>query len=211
VKFIQNLLNEHTGDTLLDRPCVFFDKQFNEAIFTVGDHDYPKHGSIAYNEHLGQFTSLYSIMPAGAITFADNTLLVKNDGGIRKWNSLGEDDCAFGLNGEAITPYLKYIVNANALYTKVFDNGEFGGRVYGGSTDKERTYENINPLSYIHMTFSTPLKQKGELSGENIDNSEYNFRYSIPRHNDSSWGDRLRGKTMQVEMESTSNSYDFSL
>lgn len=211
VKFIQNILNKYTTNKLLDRPNVFFDKQFNEAIFTVGDHDYPEHGSIAYNEHLGQFTSLYSIMPAGAITFADNTLLVKNDGGIRKWNSLGEGDCAFGLDGEAITPYLKYIVNANALYTKVFDNGEFGGRVYGGSTDKERTYQNVNPLSYIQMTFSTPLKQEGQLSGENIDNSEYNFRYAIPRHNDSPWGDRLRGKTMQVEMESVSNSYDFSL
>lgn len=211
VKFIQNILNKYTTNKLLDRPNIFFDKQFNEAVFTLGDHDYPEHGSYAYNEHLGQFTSLYSIMPAGAITFADKTLLVKNDGGIRQWNTLGEDECAFGLNGEAITPYLKYIVNANALYTKVFDNGEFGGRIYGGSTNKERTYENINPLSYITMTFSTPLKQEGQLSGADIDNREYNFRYAVPRHNDSPWGDRLRGKTMQVEMESVSNSYDFSL
>lgn len=211
VRFIQNILNKYTTNKLLDKPNIFFDKQFNEAVFTLGHHDYPEHGSIAYNEHLGQFTSLYSIMPAGAITFADKTLLVKNDGGIRKWNTLEEDECAYGLNGEAITPYLKYIVNANALYTKVFDNGEFGGRVYGGSTEDKRTYEDINPLSYITMTFSTPLKQQGQLSGADIDNREYNFRYAIPRHNDSPWGDRLRGKTMQVEMESVSNSYDFSL
>lgn len=211
VRFIQNILNKYTTDKLLDRPNIFFDKQFNEAVFTLGNHDYPEYGSYAYNEHLGQFTSLYSIMPAGAITFADKTLLVKNDGGIRQWNTLEEDECAYGLNGEAITPYLKYIVNANALYTKVFDNGEFGGRVYGGSTEDKRTYENINPLSYIAMTFSTPLKQRGVLTGDKIDNREYNFRYAVPRNEDAEYGDRMRGKTMQVEMESVSNSYDFSL
>lgn len=211
VRFIQNILNKYTTDKLLDRPSIFFDKQFNEAIFTVGEHEYPQAGSYAYNEHLGQFTSLYSIMPAGAITFADKTILVKNDGGIRQWNTLGENESAYGLDGEEIYPYLKYVVNANALYTKVFDNGEFGGRVYGGSTEDKRTYENVNPLEHITMTFSTPLKQHGVLTGDKIDNREYNFRYAVPRHEDAEYGDRMRGKTMQVEMSSDSNSYDFSL
>lgn len=102
---------------------------------------------------------------------------------------------------------MKYVANENGTFTKVFDNAEFGGRVYGGDKDA---------LRHLHMTFSTPLKQRGILDGDQIENREYNFRYVIPRAedrngNNSLYGDRLRGKIMQCELRSDSNDYDFSL
>ena len=84
----------------------------------------------------------------------------------------------------------------------MFDNGEFGGRVYGG---------NKPDLDVLTFKFSTPLKQAGTLPGNRIENREYNFRYVVPRNAGSEVGDRLRGKTMQCEIISESNLYDFSL
>ena len=54
------------------------------------------------------------------------------------------------------------------------------------------------------------------LAGSFIENREYNFRYVVPRAinengYEAAYGDRLRGKTMQCELQSNSNSYDFSL
>jgi len=83
---------------------------------------------------------------------------------------------------------------------KVFDIQTFGGRLYGGDN-----------LKSLILKYDTPLKQHGETKGSNITNIEYDFRVAVPRHNNSEYGDRLRGKTMQCELSSTNNSTDFSL
>jgi hypothetical protein len=78
----------------------------------------------------------------------------------------------------------------------------FGGRFYGGD-------DGINNLTF---TFKTPLKQESTGTGSSlITNREYDFRLDIPRNAGSSYGDRMRGKTMQCELKSSSNSTDFSL
>lgn len=208
-KFVQNFLNEmEAKGKLIDSPLLWHDKQFNEVGFTVSDGDYPKAGSLMFGENIGAFSSLYSVLPKAAITFKDSTLLLNSDGTIYKWNSITNEGVK-GIKNEALTPYLKYVVNANAAYTKVFDNAEIAGRLYGGGNT--RTFLDSNPLNNLQFVFSTPLKQEGQINGANIDNTEYNFRFAIPRNNDSPWGDRLRGKTMQAELMSASNSYDFSL
>ena len=208
-KFAQNFLNEMDSEgRLIDSPLLWHDKQFNEVGFAVSNGDYPKYGSLVFGENIGAFSSLYSVLPKAAITFKDSTLLLNEDGTIYKWNSLSDNDVK-GISGEILTPYLKYVVNANSVYTKVFDNAEIAGRLYGGGD--VRTYMNPNPLNALTFVFKTPLKQEGIIDGTKIDNTEYNFRFAIPRNNGSAWGDRLRGKTMQAELMSTSNSYDFSL
>lgn len=208
-KFTQNFLNEMDAQgKLIEEPLLWHDKQFNEVGFAVSDGDYPKAGSLIFGENIGAFSSLYSILPKAAIAFKDSTLLLDGNGKVYKWNSLSNSGVK-GIKDEALTPYLKYVVNANAVYTKVFDNAEIAGRLYGGGNT--RTFLDNNPLNSLQFVFSTPLKQKGQINGANIDNTEYNFRFAIPRNNDSPWGDRLRGKTMQAELMSTSNSYDFSL
>jgi len=98
------------------------------------------------------------------------------------------------------TPSIRYVVNNNVQYPKVFDISTFGGRFYGG--------DNLNNITF---DFYTPLKQHSTAHGNQITNREYDFRLDIPRNADSSYGDRMRGKTMQCEISSNSNSTDFSL
>ena len=81
--------------------------------------------------------------------------------------------------------------------------------MYGGG--EVRTYINSDPLDKISFDFYTPLKQHGSIAGNKIDNTEYNFRFAIPRDNNAQYGGRLRGKTMEAVMKSSSNNYDFSL
>jgi len=146
---------------------------------------------------LQSFQSVYDIQPEHSVQFADRLYLTKGKH-VHEWNQRnGDKIIGFDL---PLFPYLKYIVNKNEVYTKVFDNQEFAGRVYGGDN-----------LDMIDLTFKTPLKQESHLNGRKITNREYNFRYAIPRHDDSPYGDRMRGKTMQCELKSSSNDYDFSL
>ena len=193
VKQIQNMLNDsYNNNKLITAPMLAFDKRFNELIASV-DQD----RSIIYSEMLQSFQSVYDIQPEHSVQFADRLYLTKGKH-VHEWNQRnGDKIIGFDL---PLFPYLKYIVNKNEVYTKVFDNQEFAGRVYGGDN-----------LDMIDLTFKTPLKQESHLNGRKITNREYNFRYAIPRHDDSPYGDRMRGKTMQCELKSSSNDYDFSL
>ena len=240
-KQVQNLLNEmHTNNKLINNPLLWHDKQFNEVIFGISDGDGKKKGSLVFGENIGAFSALYTILPAAAITFKNTTLLLDDSGAIYRWNtfsgSQNQNEQVKDIEDSVMLPYLKYVVNPNSVYTKVFDNVEFGGRVYGGSDTitfnqgsedehiiESRTYKDgtlsnrmydiysPSPLNKLSFTFKTPLKQQGTITGDKIDNTEYNFRFAIPRDNNSSYGGRLKGKTMQVELTSTSSSYDFSL
>lgn len=199
-KFVQNLLNRWADDnTLSDKPILAYDKMFNEVLFKVSDQ------TLVFGETIGAFSSIYDIDPSGAITFKDCTMLTKGTD-VYKWNVI---DNTPKMGEKELFPYLRYVVNANAMYTKVFDNIEFGGRFYGGGDS--RTYINDNPMKNLTFRFTTPLKQQGTLTGDKIDNTEYNFRFAVPRADDAIYGGRLRGKTMQVELTSSSNDYDFSL
>lgn len=209
IKFVQSFFSNCDD---VDDPVLFFDKQNNEAVFKVSNE-----GSVVFNENTGQFTGLYTISPSGAIILPSSLLLVSNDAAVKTWNSLN-DNGVIGLDGTELLPKLKYVVNSNALMTKTFDNTEFGGRVYGGGD--QRTYVDSNPLKHISFDFYTPMKQHGNIKGDKIDNTEYNFRFAIPRakvkdefgkEDDAICGGRLRGKTMEVVMQSDTNNYDFSL
>lgn len=217
VKYVQNFLNRmYEANKLVDRPVLVFDKQYNELLAYVSDpveEDMRNRGALVFNEQSQSFTGLYNIQPFSSMKFKDQLLLTYVDktvdgtvtaNYIRKWNDVEDanDTGALGLKGanDKLTPYLKTVVNHNPGYTKVFDNAEFAGRVYGG-----------DDLSDLTLNFYTPLKQHGSIGGDKITNREYNFRYAIPRNEDSAYGDRLRGKTMQCELESDNNSHDFSL
>ena len=207
VKFVQNLLNKAFVQNKIDQnPKLSFDKRYNELVASVTNLDNKERGSLIYSETQQAFSSMYSINPKHSVSFPDCLYFVKDNGDIYEWDTL-KDGVVKGIEEEPLFPYLKYVVNDSGIYTKVFDNAEFGGRVYGGSKDQ---------LEHLMLKFSTPLKQKSYLSGKFIENREYNFRYIIPRAVDEDgkkplYGDRLRGKTMQCELESDSNSYDFSL
>ena len=200
IKFMQSFFSNCDD---IDNPVLFFDKQNNEAVFNVSSD-----GSVAFNEGTGCFTGLYTINPSGAIVLPSSLLLVSEDAAVKTWNSVNDNEVK-DLKGNDMKPSLKYVVNTNSLMTKTFDNVEFGGRVYGGGD--QRTYIDDNPLNNLTFDFYTPMKQHGKITGDKIDNTEYNFRFAIPRADDAIYGGRLRGKTMEAVMQSKSNSYDFSL
>ena len=113
-----------------------------------------------------------------------------------------------------VKPYIKYVVNKDSTLVKTFDIQTFGGRFYGGEMEN---------LANLQFDYYTPLKQHSSMrGGENttdkrrMTNLEYDYRLNIPRNGEDSehkkdYGDRMRGKTMQCEIRSNSNSADFSL
>lgn len=210
VKSVSNFLNRQ--ENLSETPALTFDKKYNEMIASVSNGKDNDAGSLVYSEQTQQFIGLYGINHMYDLLFADKLYLLTNCGdsncGLYKWNT--EDNGCCGIQGEKLYPYLKYVVNSNPQFNKVFDNVTFGARVYGGGSmqDGKRINE---PLHDLQFTFATPLKQYSELDGKLIENVEYDYRFAIPRNNDSEYGDRMRGKTMQCELKSNNNSLDFSI
>ena len=225
-KGVQNLINIKAKQNLLaSDPTLIYDKKYNELIAyiaTTAEDDTTKDGtpsekitatddgSMIYSELTGQFVSLVDVYPKHAIQFGDKIYMMSdkdaNDKYLWLWNyqeCKKNPDVSYVRGfSNMLYPYVKYVINDNNTFPKVFDNITFGGRFYGG--DKE----DITPLRF---KFKTPLKQQGEADGTSVENREYDFRMAIPRHKNSQYGDRLRGKTMQCEMWSLKSDVDFSL
>ena len=201
IKNVNNLINTYVkNNQIKNSPILAYDRKFNELIAYVADGKDNMRGALVYSEFVQQFTSLYNIAFENKFEF-DGNLMLATSKSVYKWNS-SEDDMSKGIgsnNGELLTPYVKYIVNDNSAYTKVYDNAEI-----------ETSYI-PSDLSNIKITFKTPLDQTGSLQPGDITNRERSYRFAIPRDNNSAYGGRLRGKTMQCELTSSSSSKYFSL
>ncbi len=210
VKSVSNYINDNQN---VIHPVLMYDLKYNELLASVVNNE-----TLVYNEQISAFTSIYKFKPEFD-TQIDNTLYVTSPTAIYKWNvGNGTNSTLFGTNAN---PLIRYIVNKNSTYVKVFDITTFGGRFYGGSNvlNSNNNAKHLvasehsnSPLASLSFDFKTPLKQHSEGTGNNlITNREYDFRLNIPRNNDDSYGGRMRGKTMQCELKSNSNSTDFSL
>lgn len=189
---IKNVRSYINNNDSVQHPSLSYDNKFNELIASVVDD-----GSIVYNEQTQCFTSVYSFNPTYRAVVNDR--LYYNSGNSIYRMSVQQPQNATWF-GSAAKPSIQYVVNNNAQYPKVFDVSTFGGRFYGG--------DNLNNITF---DFHTPLKQHSTAHGNQITNREYDFRLDIPRNANSPYGDRMRGKTMQCEISSNSNSTDFSL
>lgn len=189
---IKNVRSYINNNESVQHPSLSYDNKFNEMIASVVND-----GSIVYNEQTQCFTSVYSFDPTYR-AIVDDRLYYNNNNNIYRM-SIEQPQNATWF-GNAANPSIQYVVNSNAQYPKVFDISTFGGRFYGG--------DNLNNITF---DFYTPLKQHSTAHGNQITNREYDFRLDIPRNAGSSYGDRMRGKTMQCEISSNSNSTDFSL
>ena len=189
IKNVTNYINSYDEKP---RPSMSYDIKFNELISNVVNKN-----SIIYNEQVQQFTSIYTFNPIFRVII-NNNLLLSAQKSIYRWNNKSDNSTLFDASA---MPLVRYVVNKESSNNKVFDISTFGGRFYGG--------DNLNSITFI---FDTPLKQHSTGTGNSlITNREYDFRLDIPRNNNSSYGDRMRGKTMQCELKSSSNSTDFSL
>lgn len=141
-------------------------------------------GAVVYSELAQSFTGLYTIPMKTALSFQND--LYFTDDTMYKWN---EDGGSLGHS-------LKYIVNDNSSYVKTFDNAEFGAK----------TNDECNNMK---ITFKTKVGT-GTLTKDDITNREYSYRYAIPRAANAEYGDRMRDKTMSVEM-TTDGDNNFSI
>jgi len=168
-----------------------YDVEYNEILMNIVDG-----GPIVYNESIQQFTSIYTA-PFEHTAYSNDSLYLVKGGDIYKWNEYDED----AKGDDVFYPMIKYIINTNNTFVKVYDNVEFGGRFYGGddgfinSNEDWRRFLKDDTTQPLKFEFSTPLKQHSEIHPA-ITNREYDFRFAIPRNNNSDKGDRLRGKTM---------------
>ncbi len=217
-KTVQQYLSSNVEN---EKPHMYYDASNNEVICSCVNKE-----SIVFNELSDIFTSIYTFEPKYNIYIHDKHYsLNKNNLYLDNTNYEGGRSQLFGIDA---VPYLKYIVNKQQQI-KTFNIISFGGKFYGGSeetTNDINIYQNLqhagqnnSPLHVIDFIFKTPLKQEGRLNGKRITNREYDFRAAIPRAGklinnswiESSYGDRLRGRTMECELKSSSNSTDFSI
>ena len=200
-KSVSNLLNKYT----VEKPTLAYDNKYKEIIFsTINTPDGPK--SLAYNEMIQQFTSLYGVDFQHKVELGDELLLVKDqDIDILQWNQ---------NDGNLNDIRLKYIVNDKSTFTKVYDNLQigmgdpfFGDDVIGNPINLKDADRQVVKDNTLKFTFNTTSQQSTCNAG--ITSREYDLRLAIPRDGNAKYGNRMRGRTMQCEL--TSSSTEFSL
>ena len=200
IKNVQNYINNGTES---DTPSIICDANNKEVLFNVVNDE-----SLVYNEQVQQFTSVYTFNPIyycnidGVIYLTDDWSHKPN---LYTYNTGDDEATLFEDDNVPVPakPKLKYVVNKDPIYNKVFDVQTFGGRFYGGDDE-----DSVN----LNFDYKTPLKQHSRAEhGEGITNREYDYRLAIPRNNDDLYGGRMRGKTMECEITSDSNNKDFSI
>ena len=188
---VQNLINNE-----FDReqaPKLFFDPSYNEIVSKVLFND----RSIAFNENVNAFTSVYTIDFNDAIQFSNGEYLVKSiddDLVIGQWNSYNEYTSTWGGIIEDV--YIKYAINKNPLTVKVFDNQEFVTPQDECNIQKSQYIDSESYFSKNHQyTWDTESQHANSTLKNQITLREHNYRYSIPRQNSSNiYGSRMRGK-----------------
>lgn len=231
-KSVQNILNRGAKNKkLIDSnieessyPIVAYDNKYNEVLFKVGAlGDSDDVNTIVYSERQAQFSSIYDIDPQCYFDIDRTLKFVHRDDNqynMYQWNA-GYDEGSYGFGYRTLLPYIKYIINDQSTVVKVYDNAEFAGTIPNSYNWDKDALSASTLTEDINFTFNTPLKQTGKIDGTKITNRQLDFKFAIPRsgYQDSEtgnwitkqWGDRMRGKTMQCEMSSKSNSLNFSL
>lgn len=228
---VENYINERQESV---KPHVGYYGDFDEIFANVRRSDGNNGESLVFNEKLNAFTAVYKFDPIYS-TSIGNALYLARLGNIdhdAAMYRMSASDISSNtvLFDSPVYPLLQYVVNNQSSFVKVFDIQTFGGNFYGGgghgerSTNQEnvpelRNYPRVtlngndrSSLEPLILSYITPLRQSASVSGGRMTNREYDFRLDIPRNGDSlDWGDRLRGKTMQCEIKSSSNSKEFSL
>lgn len=201
VKHIRNYINDGDESTT---PFMAYDSKYKEVLMNVVNDE-----CVVYNEYIEAFTSIYKFNPIYEALVNSKLYLTSGDT-VYDYNS--SDGTQSVLFTENATPRIKYVVNYQPTYNKVFDIQTFGGRFYEGS-GYITTDEKELGLSF---DYKTPLKQHSYTDYKDVvTDREYDFRLTIPRNmprdQKQDWGDRMRGKTMQCEIKSDSNNLDFAL
>lgn len=183
----QNILLKYNDDSHL--PLLFYDSKNNEIVSNVLKDDV----SIAFNEYIKTFTSLYTIPFDESVQFNNGVYLIKNNQGtldIAQWDAYNEYSRTWGR--EILYCQLLYVVNKQPLVTKVFDNQEIVTPY-----DECELADISNPYfqMYHDYIWQTDYTRADSHLEDQITMREHNYRFAIPRETNSPlYGSRMRGK-----------------
>lgn len=174
-----------------NNPVLLFDNDNHELLTCISDDE-----SIVYNEQIQGFTSIYKLNPDNHIQFRNGIVLCKETDLYYYNKSI--DQKSYGFNDEPLTPQVEFVINKHIMLPKVYDNQIING--------------NFDSIKNLNITYNTHLGQEGKIEeGIGITDRQLDYRLAIPRNGNSEYGDRLRGKVMNVTLESVSNNIDFSI
>lgn len=183
----QNILLKYNDDSHL--PLLFYDNKNNEIVSNVLKNDM----SIAFNEYIKAFTSLYTIPFDESVQFNNGVYLIKNNQGalnVAQWDAYNEYSRTW--DNEILYSSLLYIVNKQPLVTKVFDNQEIVT-----PCDECELADISNPYFQMHHEYiwETDYTKADSTLEDQVTMREHNYRFAIPRETNSGmYGSRMRGK-----------------
>ena len=189
-KNVQSYLNDNPNAICHDG---LYDAKYNEVQFCFDDK------VLVFNEQIDAFSSFYTFNPDKHAEFSDRLLYLKD-------NTFGYE---YPYVDNLMTCNIKFIINKDVLYTKVFDNVFFGG-----------VFDDIY-YSLQNVKFNTKSQQATILKNSitdtyAIDYREDTYRFAIGREEESndtmSYPGRLRGKYMICDYTiKCDNQHNFNL
>lgn len=158
----------------------FVDKKYNEVWFKLYDK------CLIYNENIQAFTSFYTHDPNWFFPFSTKTVTMVDN----KCYYLHDLYSLDNNSKEDRESCVKFVVNDNIAYTKVFDNQWFAA--------------DISDECLKEIVFNTKTQETEPIDYTNIENREDNYRFAIGREKqnnpaqqtqtNASYAGRMRGK-----------------
>lgn len=186
VKQVQTYLNR-LPDNARKNPVSFYDKKYNEVWFRIYDR------CLIFNEQLNVFTSFYTHNPNWFFPFSTRLVTIKNNNCYYLHNMY---DVNSTTKEEKIS-YVRFVVNKDIAYTKVFDNQWFSAEFVDIGDETKPTL-----ISDIH--FNTKNQETEPIDWKQIEQREDTFRFPISREKQNnpgqqqqtnmSYAGRMRGK-----------------
>lgn len=196
--------------TLTNKQYAMYRGQYDEILFNFSNNE-----SLVYNEQMNKFTGVYDYTITG-YAIMPTRILLYNDKYAFEDNVKGSDT----IYDQPFDIYLSFVVNNRQQYVKVYNNIQMALNTQFETDIKDK----------FMLVFKTPLNQTSELERENITDRELDYRAAIPRAGKygkdgfvrtkyredgnfatAKYGDRMRGKTMEVELYSDSEDFNVSI
>lgn len=187
VKQVQTYLNR-LPDSARKNPVSFYDKKYNEVWFRIYDR------CLIFNEQLNVFTSFYTHNPNWFFPFSTRLVTIKDNNCYYLHNMYYVDD---SKEKEERISYVRFVVNKDIAYTKVFDNQWF-------SAEFEDIGDEEKPTLITDIHFETKTQVTDPIDYNNIEVREDNYRFAISREKQDkpdlqqqtnmSYAGRMRGK-----------------
>lgn len=160
---------------------VVYDSKYNEVLFGIDEES-----SISFSETQQKFYSRYNYNIDVDGIYIRNFVLFNKYNTVAVWNKGECKETARDAN-------LKFIINNQYSTVKVFDNVIFGS--------------DQNTVDNIIISFYNGQMTSYDVTSEKISNRYFDYRFAIPRDEDSNelFGNRMRGKYIECNVKFNDN------